>query len=44
MDVDEYFVDIAKSLIDNGVEFVVVGAFSKLWVQQCARFVGKSSP
>ena len=28
MDVNEDFVDIAKGFIDNGVEFLVVGAYA----------------
>ena len=28
MDINEDFVDMAKSLVDNGVEFLVVGAYA----------------
>ena len=28
MDVNEDFIDIAKGFIDNGVEFLVVGAYA----------------
>jgi len=28
MDVNEDFVDIAKGFIDNGVEFLIVGAYA----------------